>query len=64
MRVNKLGKKRACSICLDEELIQTLKKCAENESRSFSNLVETVLKRSLKDKRANHAENFDKNKAV
>jgi len=37
--------KKVYSVRLDEELLNELKTIAENENRSLSNLVETVLKR-------------------
>lgn len=36
--------KKVISVRLDEELIRKLKEIAEQENRSLSNLVETVLK--------------------
>jgi predicted transcriptional regulator len=36
--------KKVVSVRLDEEFIQKLKELAEQQNRSLSNLVETVLK--------------------
>lgn len=36
--------KKVVSIRLDEEVITELKKCAEEENRPLSNMIETVLK--------------------
>ena len=37
--------KKVYSVRLDEELLNELKKIADEENRTLSNLVETVLKR-------------------
>ena len=37
--------KKVYSVRLNEELLEELKKIAEKENRSLSNLVETVLKK-------------------
>ena len=39
--------KKVVSIRLDEQFIQELKNVAENQNRSLSNLIETVLKEYL-----------------
>lgn len=39
--------KKVVSIRLDEQFIQDLKNVAENQNRSLSNLIETVLKEYL-----------------
>lgn len=36
--------KKVVGIRLDEEIIAELKKCAEEENRPLSNMIETVLK--------------------
>lgn len=42
--------KQKVSITLDEDLIQTLKVLAEEEDRSFSQLINLILKEYLKKK--------------
>ena len=39
--------KKVVSIRLDEQFIQDLRNVAENQNRSLSNLIETVLKEYL-----------------
>ena len=43
--------KKVVSIRLDEEFIEELKQCAKEENRPLSNLIETVLKTYIKDKK-------------
>ena len=43
--------KKVYSVRLDEELLNELKKIADEENRTLSNLVETVLKRYVQSKK-------------
>ncbi|MEA5134902.1 MAG: DUF6364 family protein [Candidatus Fimivivens sp.] len=43
--------KKVVSIRLDEEFIEELKKTAKEENRPLSNLIETILKSYVKDKK-------------
>jgi predicted DNA-binding ribbon-helix-helix protein len=42
--------KKVLNVTIDEKLWDELKKCAESENRTVSNLVETLLYKALSDK--------------
>ncbi len=52
--------KRVYSFRLSEQMVEELQKHAENENRSLSNLVETILKNYLKRKNKNEDNNEQK----
>lgn len=39
--------KKVLSVRIDDEIIEKLKRLAEKENRSLSNLIETVLKKHI-----------------
>ena len=43
--------KKGVSVRLESELVEELKKCAKEENRPLSNLIETVLKTYIKNKK-------------
>lgn len=45
--------KKVYSFRLSEQMIEELQKYAKNENRSLSNLVETILKNYLEEKKRN-----------
>ena len=42
--------KQVLSFCVDEELIDALKKLAKSDNRNLSNLIETILKQYVSSK--------------
>lgn len=45
--------KKVYSFRLDTDMVNQLQRCAEQENRTLSNLVQTVLKRYLMEKQKN-----------
>lgn len=44
--------KKVVSLRLDEDFIEELKQCAKEENRTLSNLIETVMKEYVKERKS------------